>query len=79
MMKTYSTKASDIQREWHVIDAKDVILGQLATRTANLLMGKQKTIFARNAGSRPGPSNSPRRNARTYKPVPPTTNAVLPR
>ena len=49
MMKTYSTKASDIQREWHVIDAKDVILGQLATRTANLLMGKQKTIFARNA------------------------------
>jgi large subunit ribosomal protein L13 len=49
MMKTYSTKATDIQREWHVIDAKDEILGKLATRAANLLMGKHKTIFARNA------------------------------
>ncbi|MBI2848010.1 MAG: 50S ribosomal protein L13 [Chloroflexi bacterium] len=47
-MKTYSTKASDIKREWHVIDASDKILGHLATEAARLLMGKHKAIFVRN-------------------------------
>lgn len=47
-MKTYSTKASDIKREWHIIDASDKVLGRLATQIANLLMGKHKPIFARN-------------------------------
>ncbi len=47
-MKTYSTKASDIKREWHVIDASDKILGRLATQVASLLMGKRKPIFCRN-------------------------------
>ena len=47
-MKTYSTKASDIKREWHVIDASDKILGKLATRVTSLLMGKHKPIFSRN-------------------------------
>ena len=47
-MKTYSTKASDIKREWHVIDASGKILGKLATQAANLLMGKHKPIFTRN-------------------------------
>ncbi len=47
-MKTYSTKISDIKREWHVIDASDKILGRLATQVAGLLMGKHKTIFTRN-------------------------------
>lgn len=47
-MKTYSTKAGDIKREWHVIDASGQVLGQLATRAAHLLMGKHKTIFTRN-------------------------------
>jgi len=47
-MKTYSTKASDIKREWHVIDASDKILGKLATQAASLLMGKHKPIFSRN-------------------------------
>ncbi len=46
-MKTYSTKASDIKREWYVIDATDQILGRLATRIAGLLMGKHKTMFNR--------------------------------
>ena len=46
-MKTYSTKASDIKREWHVIDATDKILGKLATQAAGLLMGKHKTMFCR--------------------------------
>src|SRR3972149_2634941 len=45
MMKTYSTKASDIKREWHVIDASDKILGRVATQAASLLMGKHKPIF----------------------------------
>ncbi len=48
MIKTYSTKASDIKREWHLIDASDKVLGRLATQIATLLMGKQKPIFARN-------------------------------
>jgi large subunit ribosomal protein L13 len=49
MMKTYSVKVSDIKREWHTIDASDEILGKLATRAANLLMGKHKPLFSRNA------------------------------
>jgi len=48
MMKTYSVKASDIKREWHIIDASDEILGKLATRVARLLSGKHKPMFARN-------------------------------
>ncbi len=47
MLKTYSTKASEIKREWHLIDASDKILGKLATQIAYLLMGKHKPIFSR--------------------------------
>ena len=47
-MKTYSTKPSEIKREWHVIDASDKILGRLSTQAANLLMGKHKPTFSRN-------------------------------
>jgi len=46
-MKTHSTKASEIERKWHIIDAKGVILGKLATQSACLLMGKHKPIFTR--------------------------------
>jgi large subunit ribosomal protein L13 len=49
MMKTVTVKASDIKREWHTIDASEEVLGKLATRAANLLMGKHKPLFARNA------------------------------
>ena len=45
-MRTFSPKAADIQRQWHVIDASDVVLGRLASRTAILLRGKHKPIFA---------------------------------
>ena len=45
-MRTYSPKPGDIQRQWHVIDATDVILGRLAVQAATLLRGKHKTIFA---------------------------------
>ncbi len=47
-MKTYSTKISDIKREWHVIDASDKVLGRLTTQIAGLLMGKHKPMFTRN-------------------------------
>jgi len=47
-MKTYSTKASDIKRQWHVIDASGKVLGRLATQVATLLMGKHKPMFSRN-------------------------------
>jgi large subunit ribosomal protein L13 len=44
-MKTYSTKASDIKREWHVIDASGQTLGRLASEVARLLLGKHKPIY----------------------------------
>jgi large subunit ribosomal protein L13 len=44
-MKTYATKQSDIKRSWHLIDAKDQVLGRLATRIAILLQGKNKPYF----------------------------------
>jgi len=47
-VRTYSPKPGDIQRRWHVIDAADVVLGQLASHTATLLRGKHKAIFAPN-------------------------------
>ena len=45
-MRTYSPKPGDVQRQWHVIDACDVVLGRLASQTAQLLRGKHKAIFA---------------------------------
>jgi large subunit ribosomal protein L13 len=48
IVKTYSTKASDIERQWHVLDASGKVLGKLATQAASLLMGKHKPIFSPN-------------------------------
>ena len=45
MKKTYSAKKEDIKRQWYLIDAKDKILGRLATKVAVLLRGKHKPIF----------------------------------
>ena len=45
-MRTYSPKPGEIERQWHIIDASDVVLGRLATHTANLLRGKHKPTFA---------------------------------
>ena len=45
-MRTFSPKNSDITRQWHVIDATDVVLGRLASHVAVLLRGKHKPIFA---------------------------------
>ena len=46
MTRTYTPKTGEIQRDWLVIDATDVVLGRLATHTANLLRGKHKPTFA---------------------------------
>ena len=45
-MRTYSPKPGDLTREWHVIDATDVVLGRLAVQTATLLRGKHKPTYA---------------------------------
>jgi large subunit ribosomal protein L13 len=50
-MKTYSTKASEIKRQWHTIDASGKVLGKVATEAASLLMGKHKPIFSRHLDS----------------------------
>jgi large subunit ribosomal protein L13 len=44
-MKTFSAKAQEVPRQWWIIDAKDQILGDVAVKAANLLRGKEKTIF----------------------------------
>ncbi len=46
-MRTYSVKKSDIERNWHLIDAQGRVLGEVATEVACLLMGKGKVKFAR--------------------------------
>ncbi|GAB3800563.1 50S ribosomal protein L13 [Humibacter antri] len=46
MTRTFSPKASEIQRDWVVIDATDVVLGRLASHTAAILRGKNKPTFA---------------------------------
>ena len=45
-MRTFTPKAGEITRTWHLIDAQDVVLGRLATHAAHLLYGKHKTTFA---------------------------------
>lgn len=45
-MRTYSPKPGEVTRQWHVIDASDVVLGRLASRAAVLLRGKHKPQYA---------------------------------
>ena len=44
--KTYTPKPGEVTRQWHVIDADDVVLGRLASQAAQLLRGKHKPQFA---------------------------------
>jgi len=44
-MKTFSAKTSEVDRKWWLIDAKDQVLGRVAVKAANLLRGKEKTVF----------------------------------
>jgi len=41
-------KTEDADRKWHVIDAKDLVLGRLATKVATIIRGKHKPIFTPN-------------------------------
>lgn len=45
-MKTFIAKDKDIQKIWYIVDAKDKILGRLATRVASILIGKDKVIYS---------------------------------
>jgi large subunit ribosomal protein L13 len=45
-MPTYTPKASEIERAWHVVDADGLVLGRMATEIARILRGKHKTVFA---------------------------------
>ena len=48
MNTTTATKASDIKREWHLLDVKGKTLGRISSEIAQLLMGKSKPYFVRN-------------------------------
>ncbi len=44
-MKTYCAKKEEVSRRWMVVDAQDQVLGRLATRVAQVLMGKDKPVY----------------------------------
>lgn len=44
-MKTYYAKPQDVEREWVLIDASDLVLGRLATKAACILKGKHKPQY----------------------------------
>lgn len=45
-MKTYAVKAGEIERRWYVVDAKDQVLGRLASSIATVLRGKHKATYS---------------------------------
>ena len=45
MMKTFSAKAEDVQRDWYVVDASEKTLGRLASEIAHRLRGKHKAEY----------------------------------
>lgn len=47
-MTTTTPKASEIERDWHIVDADGLVLGRLATEVANVLRGKHKPSFTPN-------------------------------
>jgi large subunit ribosomal protein L13 len=44
--RTFSPTPADVQRDWVIIDATDIVLGRLASHVAILLRGKNKATFA---------------------------------
>jgi len=45
-VRTYSVKASEIEREWWVVDAAGQTLGRLSTQIATILRGKHKPTYS---------------------------------
>jgi large subunit ribosomal protein L13 len=46
LVRTYSTKPSEIERVWFVVDAEDMVLGRVSTEVARVLRGKHRPIFS---------------------------------
>lgn len=44
-MKTYMAKPAEVERKWLVVDAAGVALGRVASQVADILTGKNKTIY----------------------------------
>ena len=44
-MKTYHAKPGEVEREWLVVDASDIVLGRLASQVAQILKGKHKPRY----------------------------------
>jgi large subunit ribosomal protein L13 len=44
-MKTFTTKLSDVNRKWYVVDADGKTLGRLASGIARVLLGKHKPVY----------------------------------
>lgn len=47
-MRTRFARRNEIERKWYVVDAKDEVLGRLASRVASYIRGKHKPIFTPN-------------------------------
>ena len=48
-MSTYMAKASELKREWYIIDAANKPLGRVATVAATILRGKHKPTYTPHA------------------------------
>lgn len=48
MNKTYTAKKQEVVRNWYIVDARDKILGRLASRVASILKGKHKPMYTPN-------------------------------
>lgn len=46
--RTYSQKASEVNKKWYVVDATDLVVGRLATQVATILKGKNKPTYSPN-------------------------------
>ena len=44
-MGSFVPTAGSVQRQWHVIDAEELVLGRVATEAARLLQGKHKPVY----------------------------------
>jgi large subunit ribosomal protein L13 len=44
-MKTYAAKKEEVTKKWYLIDAKDKVLGRVASQVASILKGKHKAIY----------------------------------
>lgn len=43
--KTFSAKPEEIERDWYIVDARDQVVGRLASQVAAVLRGKHKPIY----------------------------------